>query len=297
MLKKQTLFGRDPVAYLFLLPWLIGFCTITLIPILSSLYLSFTSYDLMSDVQWKGLDNFAKMLTDDHRFVQSLGVTLKYVFIGVPLEIAFALLLAMALNKGIAGMSVYRTVYYVPSLFGGSVAIAILWRQVFGNEGVFNRLLGLFGIEGTSWIGEPSTALYTLIVLKVWQFGSPMIIFLAGLRQIPGEMYEAASIDGAGAFSRFFRITVPMLTPIIFFNVVMQFISSFQAFTPAFIISNGSGGPIDSTLFYTLYLYEQGFVNFKMGYASAMAWFLLFMIASMTALLFLSAKKWVNYDR
>jgi multiple sugar transport system permease protein len=209
----------------------------------------------------------------------------------------FALFLAMILNKGIKGLSMYRAIYYIPSLFGGSVAIAILWRRIFGLEGFINKFLAVIGIQGIGWISTPSTAVYTLVLLRVWQFGAPMIIFLAGLKQIPQELYEAAAIDGAGKRAQFLKITFPMLTPIVFFNMIMEMVNAFQAFTPAYIISDGTGKPLDSTLFYTLYLYQQGFSNFRMGYASALAWFLLLIIAGFTTLSFLSSNKWVHYER
>jgi len=266
------------------------------IPMLVSLYLSFTNYDLIQNRTWVGTANYAEMFLDDARYKKAVMVTLKYVFFGVPLVLAFSLSVALLLNRGIRGLSVYRAVYYIPSLLGGSVAIAILWRQVFGRDGLFNQVLAVFGIEGTSWISNPSYALYTLIALKVWQFGSPMVIFLAGLRQIPRDVYESSSIDGAGKIQQFFTITLPLLTPIIFFNMVMQMINAFQAFTQAYVIGGGSGGPLDSILFYTLYLYQKAFQEFQMGYASAMAWMLLAIIAVCTAVLFLTAKKWVYYE-
>jgi multiple sugar transport system permease protein len=176
------------------------------------------------------------------------------------------------------------------------VAIAILWRQVFGINGIFNQALALVGIQGQSWVAEPSTALYTLVLLRIWQFGSPMLIFLAGMKQIPSELYEAAEIDGASSYRRFLRITIPLLTPLIFFNLIMQMVSAFQAFTPAFLISGGTGGPADSVLFYTLYLYQQAFSNFRMGYASAMAWILLAIIGLFSAIAFLSSRYWVYYE-
>jgi multiple sugar transport system permease protein len=215
--------------------------------------------------------------------------------IGVPLKLAFALGIALVLNRGLSGLGIYRSVYYLPSLLGGSVAVAILWRQIFSYDGVINQVLLRFGIEGPSWITSPDYAIDTLIALAVWQFGAPMVIFLAGLKQIPQEVYDAAEVDGAGPVRKFFSVTLPLLTPIIFFNVVMQTIDSFQAFTPAYIISGGTGGPADSTLFYTLYLYEQAFTNFQMGYASAMAWALVAIIGIATAMSFLSARYWVHY--
>jgi multiple sugar transport system permease protein len=187
-------------------------------------------------------------------------------------------------------------VFYLPSLLGGSVAIAILWRQIFGNEGLINQILSWFGIEGAGWISDPRFALGTLIVLNVWTFGSPMIIFLAGLRQIPASLYEAAAIDGAGRIRQFRSITVPLLTPIIFFNLVLQIIYAFQSFTQAFVVSGGNGGPVDSTLFYTLYLYKEGFTNLNMGYASAMAWLLVVIVGGLTGLNFFLSKYWVFYD-
>jgi multiple sugar transport system permease protein len=184
----------------------------------------------------------------------------------------------------------------LPSLIGASVAISVLWRQLFAGDGLLNQALKLVGIHGPSWISNPDTALYTLVALSVWQFGSPMIIFLAGLRQIPRDVYEAAEIDGASRNQQFWRITLPLLTPVIFFNLVVQTIDAFKAFTPAFIISGGTGGPIDATLFYTLYLYQEAFAYFRMGYASALAWVLVVIIASFTALSFLSSRYWVHYD-
>ena len=287
---------ENVVGYLFLLPWFIGLFALTLGPMLGSLYLSFTRYDLLSAPQWIGLQNFTAMFSDI-RFLDSLRVTAIYVFLSVPLKLAVALLVALALNKGLRGLGIYRAVYYVPSLLGGSVAIAILWRQIFGQNGIVNQGLALLGIHGlSSWVANPDTSVYTLIILAAWQFGSPMLIFLAGLKQIPHEMYEAAGIDGAGPIGKFFRITLPLLTPIIFFNVVLQMIGAFQAFTPAFIVSSGSGGPYGSTLFYTLYIYQQGFGYFHMGYASAMAWVLLMIIALFTAVAFTSSRFWVFYQ-
>jgi multiple sugar transport system permease protein len=283
-------------AYLFLLPWFAGLALLTLGPMVASLYLSFTRYDLLSPPEWIGGRNYQVLFTRDGRFAESLRVTFTYVVLSVPLKLLFALAVAMVLNTGLRGLSVYRAVYYVPSLLGGSVAIALLWRRVFGGDGLINRALGALGFTDLpSWIATPDYALYPLVILAVWQFGSPMIIFLAGLKQIPTDLYEAAAVDGAGRLSQFFRITLPLLTPIVFFNLVLQMIGAFQAFTPAFVVSGGSGGPSDATLFYTLYLYQQGFGNLKMGYASAMAWVLLVIIAAFTAVNFLSSRFWVHY--
>lgn len=281
--------------YLFLAPWLIGLVFITIGPMIASAYLSFTNYDILSSPKWIGLDNYIQMFTADPRFLQALKVTFTYVWVSVPLLLVFALLLAVALNEGIKGLGFYRAVFYLPSLLGANVAIAILWRQVFGGQGILNGALGAIGIQGPNWIADPAYAIVSLIALHLWTFGSAMVIFLAGLRQIPKDLYEAASVDGANRIRQFFSITLPMLTPVIFFNVVLNVIGSFQAFTPAFIISQGTGGPVDSTLFYSLYLYIKGFKELNMGYAAAMAWVLLLIIAIQAAFLFWTSRKWVFY--
>ncbi len=289
--------GRDRTAYLFLAPWLIGFVVFTLGPVLASLYLSFTKFDLLTPPVWIGADNYVRMFSGDYRFYQALKVTFTYLMFEVPLKLAFALLIATLLDKAVRGGGVYRALFYIPSLLGGSVAIAVLWRQLFEGNGTVNQvLLWLFGIQGPSWISNPNTAVYTLVILAIWQFGSPMIIFLAGLRQIPQDLYEAASMDGASKFRQFRRITLPLLAPVIFFNMVLQVIEGFKAFTPAFIISGGTGGPVDSTLFYTLFLYQEAFAYFRMGYAAALAWVLLIIIGAFTALSFLTSKYWVHYE-
>ncbi|RRJ63224.1 sugar ABC transporter permease [Paenibacillus oralis] len=287
---------RNLTAYLFLLPWFIGFFVLTLIPMISSLYLSFTDFNLLTPANGVGLENYNKMFNQDPRYLQSLKVTFVYVFASVPLKLGFALAVAMLMNKGMRGLGLYRTVYYIPTLLGGSVAIAVLWRKMFGGGGVVNTfLLEAFGIQAPDWVSNPKYALSSLVALSIWQFGSSMIIFLAGLKQIPNDYYEASQIDGAGKMRQFLSITLPMLSPVVLFNLIMQVISSFQAFTPAFIVSGGKGGPMDSTMFYTLYLYLKGFSFFEMGYASAMAWVLLVIIGLFTALIFASSKRWVTY--
>ncbi|MCM2474177.1 sugar ABC transporter permease [Rhizobium sp. CG5] len=289
--------ARNAPGYLFLLPWFIGFFGLTLGPAIVSLYLSFTNYNLLEAPDFVGIANYVRIATDDEKFMSSMRVTLFYVLCSVPLKLTFALMVALLLNRGLRGLPVYRAIFYLPSLLGSSVAIAVLWRQLFDGDGVVNVLLwNLFGIEGPSWISNPDYSLYTLVVLAIWQFGSPMIIFLAGLRQIPVDMYEAASLDGASKVRMFFKITLPLLTPVIFFNGVVQTIDAFKAFTPAYVISSGTGGPIDSTLFYTLYLYQEAFGYFRMGYAAALAWILVIIIALFTAFSFLSSRYWVHYD-
>ena len=282
-------------AYAFLTPWLLGMVLLTLGPMLYSLYLSFTRYDLLSDPKWVGFANFVQMFTTDSRYLKSVGVTLVYVLVSVPLLLVVSLLLALLLNKGMRFLTAYRVLFYVPSLIGASVAIAALWRMIFGADGIINQALAVFGIHHSSWVGSPHDALTTLIILAVWAFGSMMVIFLAGVRQVPRELYEAAAIDGAGVFRKFFSVTLPMLTPLIFFNTLMATIGAFQAFTGAYVVSGGTGGPVDSTLFYTLYLYQQGFAQLNMGYAAAMAWLLVIVLAAVTGFFFWTARFWVHY--
>lgn len=288
---------RNAAGYLFLTPWLIGFLGLTLGPTIASFYLSFTDYDLLTAPRWSGLKNFEYAAFQDARLHNALSVTFTYVLWSVPLRLAVALSLAMVLDRAVRGVAVYRAIFYLPSLLGASVAIAVLWRQIFGADGLVNQLLFLTtGFVGPSWVSHPGYALWTLIILAIWQFGSPMIIFLAGLRQIPTDLYEAASMDGARPFRQFYKITLPLLAPVIFFNLVLQTIESFKAFTQAYIVSGGTGGPVDSTMFYTLYLYLEAFANFRMGYASALAWILLVIIGAFTALAFLSSRYWVYYE-
>jgi multiple sugar transport system permease protein len=268
-----------------------------------SLYLSFTDFNMLQPPKWIGLRNYFVMFVGndqfprDERFLNSLFVTFRFVFISVPLKLVFALAVAMLMNQRLRLIPFYRTLYYIPTLLGGSVAIAVLWRRLFAGDGVLNAILsGVFNVNNPpAWISNPKYALYTLILLSVWQFGSPMIIFLAGLKQIPQEYYEAASVDGAGKTRQFFAITLPSLSPIIFFNLIMQMISAFQSFTQAYIVSGGQGGPLDSTMFYSLYLYLKGFAFSEMGYASAMAWVLLVIIAALTALAFKGSGSLVSY--
>lgn len=283
-------------AYGFLTPWLIGLGLITIGPMIASLVLSFTRYDLIGSPEFVGFENYQRMFTEDPRWINSVQATLIYTGLSVPLILAFALGLALFLNRGIRGLALYRTFFYIPSLLGGSVVIALLWLQVFGADGLFNAALGVVGLDRLhSWIGSPSTALYTLIALNVWTFGSTMVIFLAGLRQIPVSYYEAAVLDGAGKVRQFWSITLPHLTPVIFFNSLLTIINSLQSFTPAYVVSGGTGAPADSLLLYTVYLYQRGFTNFQMGYASALAWALLAGLAIVAGLLFWSSRYWVVY--
>lgn len=294
---KLRSMSENIAGYAFISPFIIGFLAFTIIPMAISLYLSFTNYDLFSTPKWIGLDNYIEMFTGDEKFWQSLQVTFTYVLAGVPLRLAFALCVAMLLNRASKGVGIYRTLFYLPSIIGGSVAVAIMWRNIFGNDGTINALLFFMGIDKKIlWYQDPTSALWTLILLSVWQFGSSMLIFLAGLKNIPPTYYEAASVDGANGLQQFFKITLPQLSPIIFFNLVMQTISAFMTFTPAYIISKGEGGPLDGTLLYSLYLFQKAFNFFQMGYASAMAWVMLLIVGLLTLILFKTSSYWVHYE-
>ncbi|MTE18222.1 ABC transporter permease subunit [Streptomyces sp. TRM43335] len=292
--RRETLAG-----YLFLSPWCVGILLLTLGPMLVSLYLAFTDYNLFDSPRWVGLENFSEMFSDD-RWWQSVRVTAVFVLVATPLKLAVALGVAMLLARPRKGQGFYRSAFYAPSLIGASVSVGIVWRALFQDEAIVDRSLSLFGWSGGGWIGDPDWSMPTLVALSVWQFGAPMVIFLAGLKQVPRELYEAAEVDGAGAWRRFRSITLPMISPVIFFNLLLEIIHSFQIFTSALVIAGPgggrAGGPGDSLLVYTWYLYEQGFANLRMGYASAMAWMLLAGIAVVTAVLFWSQRRWVHYE-
>ena len=281
------------LGYAYLTPYLIGLVIFTAIPFLTSLYLSFTSYDLMSSPQWTGLSNYERLFTRDRTFEKSLTVTLIYVFSTVPLKLAFALFIAAILNYKLKFINLFRTAFYVPSILGGSIAIAVLWRYLFSAEGLVNMAIASVGFTPVDWFGDPTNALFTITLLRCWQFGSAMVIFLAALQSIDKSLYEAASIDGAGKVTTFFFVTLPLLTPVIFFNLVMQMVQAFQEFNGPYIITQG--GPLKSTYLLPLYIYEEAFKKFNMGYASAIAWVLFAIIMVLTLVAFWSSKKWVYY--
>ena len=293
---RRRAWQRNLTGYLFIAPWLFGFLAFTCIPITASAALAFTNFNVLSsNLSWVGLENFSTML-QDQRYWRAVRATFLFAFAAVPLKLVFALGLAMLLNNYRRGVSAYRAAYYAPSIVGASVAVAVVWREMFGKQGPINVLLASAGLPTTAWLGSPATAPWTVILLAVWEFGSPMLIFLAGLRQIPAEFYEAAAIDGAGRLRRFLSITLPLLTPLVFFNLVLQMIFGFTIFTSAFIVSGGTGAPLDSVLLYSLYLYQKGFKDFQMGYAASMAWVLLLVVAAFTALIFRSSSHWVYYE-
>lgn len=280
---------------IFCLPFIIGFIVFLIVPMGISLYYSFCDYDILSPPEFTGLDNYIKMFTGDEVFWKSFRATLYFALVSVPLRLVFALLVAMILVKPTRLTGFYRAAYYLPSIIGGSVAVAVLWKRMFAPDGVVNVLLGIFGVETNfAWLGSTKTAIWTLILLAVWQFGSSMLIFLSALKQIPKDLYEAAEVDGANKLTRFFKVTLPLLTPTIFFNLVMQMINGFLAFTQSLIITQGK--PMDSTLFYAVYMYQQSFNYNSAGYASAMAWTMLLFIGLLTLFLFKTKKFWV-YDQ
>lgn len=279
--------------YIFILPWILGFLLFTLIPMLTSAVLSFMQWDYINTPQFVGWDNFINLFNDE-LFYKSLLVTTIYSVFSVPLSLLISFIFALLLNTGIKGLPVYRTLFYLPSLVSGAAA-SILWLWMFNPEfGVINTILGYFGIKGPGWVYDKNWALPALIIMSLWSVGSSMLIYLSGLQGIPTELYEAAKIDGAGKRTTLFRITIPMMTPVIFYNLIMGIIGSFQTFTQSFVMTDG--GPSYSTYFYVLYLYKNAFKNFKIGYASAQAWILFFIILALTALVFRSSAMWVYYE-
>lgn len=296
--KRKFLDNEQVVGYAFIMPWLIGFLAFILIPMITSVYISFTKYDLLGAPKYIGLKNYIWMFLKDEKFYHALNVTFYYVLTAVPLRLIFALLIALILNKRGVDTGVYRTIYYLPSIVGSSVAVAIVWRELFGTHGLINKITPWFGYENTiiSLINHVHLAIWVIILLYMWEFGSSMLIFLAGLQNIPEMYYEAAVVEGAGFWSKFFFITLPLLSPIILFNVIMQSINGFLVFTQVYIITGGQGTPLDKTLVYALYMYRRAFEFHDMGTASAMAWVILLVIAVFTGLIFLSSKYWVYYE-
>ncbi|MDO4340098.1 MAG: sugar ABC transporter permease [Eubacteriales bacterium] len=295
--RAKTVYKRHDniVGYTLIAPWLFGFVLMWLIPSVISIYYSFTDFNLLNTPSFIGVSNYVRAFTQDAKFLKALGVTFTYVLILVPLRLSFALFVAMLLNKKHKFLGLYRTLYYVPSIIGGSIAVSVVWKQIFGNNGVVMSLLSVFGIEQKlSLIGNPKTALGVIILMGVWQFGSSMLIFLSALKQIPYSLYESAMVDGAKPRQTFIKITLPMLTPTIFFNLILQIINGFRVFTESYVVTDG--GPLDSTLSYILYLYRRAFTYFDMGYSCALAWILVAIIAVFTVILFKTQNGWVHYE-
>lgn len=279
--------------FLYILPWLVGFIVFQLYPFLYSFILSFTDAGPIGSYHWIGVKNYSQLFRDAD-FYKSFSVTFAYVLIAVPVKLIFALLVAMMLSAKLRFINFYRTVYYLPSILGGSVAVSVLWRVLFLRDGMVNAFLEKLHVPPVDWLGSPDVALYTVSMLAVWQFGSSMVIFLAGIKQIPQDLYEAATVDGASKVRKFVTITIPMLTPLIFFNLVMQTVGAFQDFTGAFVITGG--GPLKSTYLYALKLYEEAFRFYNIGYASALSWVLFVVLMIWTALIFQSSRSWIHYE-
>ena len=292
MNRKKTM-KREYQAYLYILPWILGFAILQLYPFVSSFIYSFTDYTVGAKATFQGLANYKKLFTQDKEFWNSLKVTILFALYTVPGKLIMALAVAMFLNRDLKGINLIRTLYYIPSLFVGSVAVALLWRLMFLDNGVINAILSALHLPVIQWLGDTRYALRTICMLEIWQFGSSMVMFLAALKQVPRSLYEAAEIDGAGKVTRFFHITLPQISPIIFFNLINQTIQALQNFTSAQVITEG--GPLKSTYVLGLKLYKEGFSYFKMGYASAISWVVFAAIMIFTLAIFASSKLWVHY--
>lgn len=284
---------KSKMGLVYILPWLIGMVFLTLYPFINALVISFTDYNLVREPNFIGLANYTKLFQDED-FLGTLTATLKYTVITVPLQLAFALFIAYILNFKLKGINFFRTAYYIPSLLGGNVAVAVLWRFLFQQDGLINRIIGVVGIQPVAWLSSPGGAMSVIIILKVWQFGSAMLIFLAALKDVPQDLYEAASVDGSTKFHSFIHITMPLITPTIFFNLVMQLVNAFQEFNGPYLVTGK--GPLNATYLTSMYIYDNAFKYFNMGYASAASWILFLIIVAVTLILFATQDKWVYYS-
>ncbi len=289
MKKKMKGFKKN-IGYLYIMPWILGFFILQLYPLVKSFWYSLTDIRMGGEYNFIALNNYIRMFTQDRDVPGSLWVTLKYILMAVPAKLIFALAVAMLLNIRIKGIRVFRTIYYLPSILGGSVAISALWRVMFMKTGVVNNLLG----TSVNWLGNPKYALLTITLIDVWQFGSSMVLFFAALKQVPIDLYEAAQIDGSGKVRCFFKITLPMISPIILFNMVMQTINTIQNYTSAYIVTGG--GPLKATNVMSLKIYQDAFVKSNLGYASAESWVLFCMLLALTGIIFATSKYWVFYS-
>ena len=277
----------------YILPWLIGMVFLTLYPFINALVISFTDYNLVREPNFIGLANYTKLFHDED-FLGTLTATLKYTVITVPLQLAFALFIAYILNFKLKGINFFRTAYYIPSLLGGNVAVAVLWRFLFQQDGLINRIIGVVGLQPVAWLSSPGGAMSVILILKVWQVGSAMLIFLAALKDVPQDLYEAASVDGSTKLHSFIHITMPLITPTIFFNLVMQLVNAFQEFNGPYLVTGK--GPLNATYLTSMYIYDNAFKYFNMGYASAASWILFLIIVAVTLILFATQDKWVYYS-
>ena len=290
----KSLTRRRYIGLLFISPWIIGFLVLQLYPFITSLIYSFAEYNIMSSPKFIGIQNYVQLLTRDREFWNSLRVTVIYTLFTVPGKLVVALLVAVLMNKNMRGVNAIRTIYYLPSLFGGSIAVSILWKLMFQNTGIINQIIGLVGVQPVKWLGNPNTAMPVIIMLNLWQFGSAFVMFLAALKNVPSELYEAAEIDGAGRVVQFFRITLPQISSIIFFNIIMQTITALQSFTGPMVITGG--GPLKATYVLGLKLYTEAFSYYKMGYACAISWVIFILIMAVTGVLFRFSSMVVYYE-
>jgi len=287
------MYENKRLGFMFVLPFLLGILFFKLFPFVASFALSLSQYDLIDPPQWVGLDNYRDLATNDPLFTQSLGVTLTFVFLAVPLRVGFALLVAHVLNHKMRGINFFRAAFYIPSILGGSIAVAVLWRFIFAKHGLVNILLIQLGLEPVAWLADEHYSMVTIVLLFTWQFGSSMVIFLAALQNVPSSLYEAAECDGASKLQQFWRITVPLITPVIFFNMIMQMVHGFQEFNGPYMITEG--GPLNSTYVLTLYIYDQSFKYFNLGYGAALSWVLFALVGALALISFWSSRFWVFY--
>jgi oligogalacturonide transport system permease protein len=287
------MYENKKLGFLFVLPFVLGVLLFKLFPFVMSFALSFTQYDLIDPPEWVGLRNYEEMLTGDPLFRKSLGVTLTFALLAVPLRVGFALVVAQVLNFRLKGINAFRAAFYIPSILGGSIAVAVLWRFLFAKNGLVNIVLAKVGLDPIPWLADEHYSMWTIVLLFTWQFGSACVIFLAALQNVPKSLYEAAEIDGASVNQQFWKITVPLITPVIFFNLIMQMVHAFQEFNGPYLITEG--GPLHSTYVLALYIYDQSFRFFNLGYGAALSWVLFALVAGLAAISFWSSKYWVFY--
>lgn len=288
------MYDNKKLGFLFVLPFVLGVLGFKLFPFVMSFALAFTQYDLIDPPEWVGLQNYREIFGADPLFHKSLGVTLLFATLAVPMRVGFALFIAHVLNFKLKGINFFRAAFYLPSILGGSIAVAVLWRFIFAKYGLVNLLLAKLGMEPIAWLADEHYSMWTLVLLFAWQFGSAMVIFLAALQNVPVSLYEAAEIDGANRWQQFWRITVPLITPVIFFNLIMQMVQAFQEFNGPYAITEG--GPLNSTYVLALYIYDQSFRFFNLGYGAALSWVLFALVAALSAISFWSSKYWVFYS-
>ena len=287
------MYDNKRLGFLYVMPFVLGVLLFKLFPFAMSFALSFTQYDLIDPPTYIGLDNYRELISDDPLFRKSLGVTLLFAVLAVPMRVGFALLIAHVLNFKLRGINFFRAAFYLPSILGGSIAVAVLWRFIFSKSGLVNLMLVKVGLTPVAWLADEHYSMWTIVLLFTWQFGSAMVIFLAALQNVPLSLYEAARCDGANRWQQFWRITVPLITPVIFFNMIMQMVHAFQEFNGPYMITEG--GPLSSTYVLALYIYDQSFRFFNLGYGAALSWLLFALVGGLSLISFWSSRYWVFY--